>query len=94
MQIVVKASKDSKKDPIEVITRNVTETLGNRDEKAVVSKLFPDQISGNRARLYMVHLPDDLPDRDVSRIVERLSSHDALEYAEIPAAKRPLDHRR
>ena len=90
MQIVVKAAKDLDKDPIEIITRNVAETLGERDEKAVVSKVFPDQTSGNRARLYTVHLPDDLPAKDVSRVVERLSSQEALEYAEVPAAKRPL----
>jgi len=90
MQIVVKAVKNLDRDPIEIITRNVAETLGERDEKAVVSKVFPEQTSGNRARLYMVHLPDDLPEKDISRLVERLSNQEALEYAEVPAAKRPM----
>ena len=90
MQIVVKAAKNSEQDPVEVITQNVAETLGDRDEKPVVSKVFPEQTTGNRGRLYMVHLPDDLPDQDVSRVVEGLSRQESLEYAEIPAAKRPM----
>jgi hypothetical protein len=90
MQIVVKAAKDSDQDPLEIITRNVAETLGDQEEKAVVSKVFPDQTSGNRARLYTVHLPDYLPAKDVSRVVERLSSQEALEYAEVPAPRRPM----
>lgn len=90
MQIVVKAVKNQDKDPVDVITRSVAETLGNRDRQAVVSKVFPDQTSGHRARLYTVELPDDLPARDLNQIVERLSRQEALEYAELPAAKRPL----
>ena len=91
MQIVVKAAKKVDNDPMEIITRNVAETLGDREGRAVVSKVFPQQTTGNRARLYTVHLPDDLPTKDVNRVVERLSSQEALEYAEIPAAKRPMD---
>ncbi len=90
MQIVVKAVKGSEQDPVEVITRNVAETLGDRDERPMVSKVFPDQTTGNRSRLYMVHLPDDLSGQDVNRVVERLSRQESLEYAEIPAAKRPM----
>jgi hypothetical protein len=40
MQIVVKATKDLDKDPIEIITRNVVETLGGWDHRARVSKVF------------------------------------------------------
>jgi hypothetical protein len=91
MQIVVKAAvKNQDKDPVDVITRSVAETLGNRDKQAVVSKVFPNQTSGHRARLYTVELPDDLPVKDLNRIVERLSRQEALEYAELPADKRPL----
>lgn len=91
MQIVVKtAVTNQDKDPIDVITRSVAETLGNRDKEAVVSKVFPNQTSGHRARLYTVELPDDLPAKDLNQIVERLSRQEALEYAELPAAKRPL----
>lgn len=90
MQIVVKAVKNLDQDPVEVITRNVAETLGDRDEKPVVSKVFPDQTTGNRGRLYMVHLPDGLPDQDVDRVVESLSNQDSVEYAEVPAARRPM----
>lgn len=89
MQIVVKAAKDQD-DPLEIIARNVAETLGDREEKAVVSKVFPGQTLGHRARLYTVHLPDDLPAQDVNRVVERLSRQRAFEYAEVPAPKRPL----
>lgn len=90
MQIVVKAAKDLKRDPVEIIARNVAETLGGGHDKAVVSKVFPGQTTGNRARLYTVHLPDSLTEKDVNRVVERLSSQDALEFAEIPASRRPL----
>jgi hypothetical protein len=91
MQIVVKAAKDQDQDPLDVITRSVAETLGHTDKQAVVSKVFPEQTLGNRARLYTVELPDNLPPQDLNRIVERLSSQDAFEYAEVPAAKRPLE---
>ena len=90
MKIVIKAAEDVDTDPIEIIARNVAEILGDRDEKAVISKVFPDVTRGNRARLYTVHLPDNLPAKDVSRIVERLSGQEAIEYAEVPAAKRPM----
>jgi hypothetical protein len=90
MQIVVKAAKDLKRDPLEIITQNVAETLGERQDKAVVSKVFPDQATGNRSRLYTVHLPDDLPEKDVNRVVERLSSQEALEFAGIPAPRLPM----
>jgi hypothetical protein len=89
MQIVVKAAKDQE-DPLEIITRNVAETLGESDEKPLVVKVFPDQTIGHRARLYAIHLPDDLPAKDVNRVVERLSKQKAFEYAEVPAPKRPL----
>ena len=89
MQIVVKAAEDSGEDPIEVITRDVAETLGDRNDRALVSKVFPGLTHGNRARLYVVHLPDDLSAKEVSRVVERLSSQEGLEYAEVPAAKAP-----
>ena len=91
MQIVIKAAKDQDKDPLDVIIRSVAETLGHRDEQAVVSKVFPEQTSGHRARLYTVELPDDLPAQDLNRVVERLSGQEAFEYAEIPAARRPLE---
>lgn len=91
MQIVVKAAKNQDKDPLAVITRSVAETLGHGDEQAVVSKVFPGQSSGHRARLYTVELPDDLPVQDLNRVVERLSGQEAFEYAEVPAAKRPLE---
>jgi len=94
LEIVVKAARDSNQDPVELITRNVAETLGGRDDQAVISKVFPDQATGNRARLYRVHLPDDLPEKDVNRVVEHLSSQEALEYAEVPAPRRPLSSQR
>ncbi|MFL6200271.1 MAG: hypothetical protein ACJ76J_13910 [Thermoanaerobaculia bacterium] len=90
MQIVVKAAKNQDKDPLDVITSSVAETLGSRDKQAVVSKVFPAQTTGHRARLYTVELPDDLPAKDLNRVVERLSRQEAFEYAELPAAKRPL----
>lgn len=89
MQIVVKAAEDSVEDPMEVITRDVAETLGDRNERALVSKVFPGLTHGNRARLYVVHLPDDLSAKEVRRVVKRLSNQEALEYAEVPAPRRP-----
>lgn len=89
MQIVVKAAKDLKRDPLEIIAQNIAETLGRQD-KAVVSKVFPNQATGNRSRLYTVHLSDDLPEKDVNRVVERLSSQEALEFAEIPTPRLPM----
>lgn len=90
MQIVVKAAKNQDRDAFDVISRSVAESLGHR-EQAVVSKVFPEQTSGHRARLYTVELPDDLPAQDLNRVVEQLSGQEAFEYAEIPAAKRPLE---
>jgi hypothetical protein len=90
VDIVVKAAKDQTEDPREIITRSVAETLGDTKRRAVISKVFPEQTTGNRARLYMVRLPDDLPTKDLNRVVEQLSSQEAFEYAELPAAKRPL----
>lgn len=90
MQIVVKAAKNQDKDPLDVIARSVAETLGGWNRQAVISKVFPEQASGHRARLYTVELPDDLPANDVNRVVRRLADQEALEYAEVPAAKRPL----
>lgn len=91
MQIVVKAAKKQEVDALDVIARSVAESLCHRYKRAVVSKAFPEQTSGHRARLYTVELPNDLPAQDLNRVVERLSGQEAFEYAEIPAAKRPLE---
>ena len=90
MQIVVKTSKERAEDAAHLIAKSVTGTLGTRCADPVVSKVFPGQTTGNRARLYMVHLPDELSEKEVSRVVERLRSQDAVESAEIPSPKNPM----
>jgi hypothetical protein len=85
MQIAVKAAEGRTKDASQAIERAVRQTLP--EATVSVRQLFPDASTGNRARLFVVEVPDHLPPTDVAQVVAALNGHAAIEYASIPSPK-------
>jgi hypothetical protein len=91
MPIVVKVTSARLKDAARIVSDLVSAAVGPRSHSAFsVSKIFPDQSTGHRARMFSVDLPNGLSNEELARVVERLRQDDSLEYAEIPAAKKPM----
>ena len=85
MQIAVKAVEGRTKDASEVIRRAIRRTLP--DAPVSVRQLFPDASTGNRARLFVVEVSDQLPPTDVAQVVAALNDEAAIEYASIPSPR-------
>lgn len=91
MQIVFKVRENSV-EQAEQVAKGVVRRLLPESAMADVSvrQLFPGLAAGQRARLYILELPERLSDQKINEVVESLRESDKLEYAEIPAAKRPV----
>jgi hypothetical protein len=91
MQIVFKARAGRAKQVEKLVGKTLRKALpGVPLESVTIRPIFPDVATGQRSRLFTVDLPDQLPQQKITQLVESLRKEDALEYAEIPAAKRPL----
>jgi hypothetical protein len=91
VEIVVKATNEGAQAIEEAVARRVGEALGEPARTATtVSRLFPGVTRGHRARMLVVRVPDRLSPDEVARLLERLRADDAVEYAELPAEKRPM----
>jgi hypothetical protein len=55
-----------------------------------VEKVFPDAQAGQRARLYVVHLPEGADDSCVQTLLKTLRQLESVESASVPAPRRPL----
>jgi hypothetical protein len=91
VEIVVKATTKGDQVIEEAVARRLEEALGAPARTGTtVSRLFPDATRGHRARMLVVRLPDRFSRDEVARLLDRLRADDAVEYAEIPAEKRPM----
>ena len=89
VDIIVKATADRVDDIDTTVTERVREVLGTA-ARVTVSRVFPDVTRGNRARLLLVRLPDELAAPDVTSVLEHLRSAEGVEYAEVPSPKKPM----
>lgn len=91
MEIVVKAVTTGDEEVEQAVARCVREALGDvMPGDVTVSRLFPGVTAGRRAGLLVVRLPDRLSKAEVERTLARLRAESTVEYAEVPAAKRPM----
>jgi hypothetical protein len=91
MQIVFKARQGRAKQVEKLVSKTFKKALPEVPLKSVtVRQIFPGVTTGQRSRLFTVDVPDQLSEQKITHLVESLRKEDALEYAEIPAAKRPL----
>jgi hypothetical protein len=91
MQIVFKARAGRAKQAEKLVGETLKKTLpGESLENITIRPIFPGVATGQRARLFAVDLPDQLSQQNITKLMESLRNEEALEYAEIPAAKRPL----
>jgi hypothetical protein len=91
MQIVFKAREGRAKQAEKLVSKTLRKALPEMALKGVtVRPIFPAVATGQRSRLFTVDLPDQLSEQKIAQLVESLRKEDALEYAEVPAAKRPL----
>jgi hypothetical protein len=76
----------------------VRETLAERVQRSlpdavaphvVVRPLFPDVASGRRAAMFIVDVPDDASSTLLAALIETLRCDDTVEYADVPADRRP-----
>jgi hypothetical protein len=56
----------------------------------VVRPLFTNIASGRRAAMFIVDVPDDASSTLLSSLSETLRCHDAVEFAGVPADRRPV----
>jgi len=90
-QIIVKAKPGFVQYAAKAIRQDVFDILADRPSTPIeVTKVFPNQEQGNRARLFAVHLPDGLSDQDITKILEYLRTQEELEYAESPSPRKPM----
>jgi hypothetical protein len=91
MQIVVKATPESAKQAKAILAARVAAGMSPEHAPDVtVDPVFPGVTQGNRARMFTVTLPDDVPKRVLSLLLKQLQRDKAFEYAAIAAEKRPL----
>lgn len=91
MQIVFKMREGFNEQAEPLAKSAVKDLLPPSDMKDVsVRQLFPGLDKGQRARLFILEVRDGLLDQKIAEAVRSLRSNDAVEYAEIPAARRPL----
>lgn len=91
MQIVFKAREGRAKQAEKLVSKTLRKALpGVPLNSVTVRPIFPGVATGQRSRLFTIDLPDQLSEQKMTQLVESLRKEDALEYAEIPAAKRPL----
>jgi hypothetical protein len=89
VQIAVKAAEGRVKDASNVVRRVVRRALP--DAPVAVRQLFPEAATGQRARLFVVEIPDDRSPADVQKLVDALNGDAAIEYASMPSPKSPAD---
>ena len=77
----------------------VRETIAGRVQRSlpeavaphvVVRPLFPNVASGRRASMFIVDVPEDASATLVASLLDALRCDDAVEYADLPADRRPV----
>ena len=90
MQIVGKVRSATFAAVRETIAERVQRSLpDNVAPHVVVRPLFPDVVSGRRAAMFIVDVPDGAPSALLASLIETLRCDDAVEYAALPADRRP-----
>lgn len=88
MALIVKLAEDDVPDSERVVAESVAAALPpHRTTKILVTKVFPEQRTGRRARLFSVELPG-LSQQELRRVVEVVGQAKGIEYAEIPPVKK------
>lgn len=91
MQIIYKMKEGRVKEAEKMALKNLEQVFSESVMKeASVRQVFPGLTTGQRARLFSINLPAQLPDEQLSEVVELLREEDGVEYAELPAPKRPM----
>lgn len=91
MQIIFKVREGCTDEAEPVAKRAVSEIITQSGMKDVeVRQLFPGLTAGQRARLFILEVADGLSDQKIAEAIEALRNSEAVEYAELPAQKRPL----
>jgi len=92
MQIIFKVKEGRAGEVEELVTKSISKALpGFPANDVTVRQVFPGVTTGQRSRLFTVDLPDRLPDQKIDEVIESLRNEDALEYAEVPAPKQPME---
>jgi hypothetical protein len=89
VEIIVKATTERSDGMEETVGQCVGEALGTA-ARVSVSRLFPHVKSGNRARMLLVRLPDDVTSGQVTSVLERLRAAEGVEYAQLPSPRKPM----
>lgn len=90
MQIVFKVREGQAEQGEEAAKSAAKSHLPDAMKDVSVRQLFPGLTTGQRARLFILELPEGVPDGKIKEVVSSLHKDEAIEYAEIPASKRPM----
>jgi hypothetical protein len=90
MQIVYKIKEGRIEEAKKIVAGSVAAVLEEHAREASVEQVFPGLTTGRRARLFTIDLPDHIPAPKLRELIEALRGEDAVEYAELPAEKKPL----
>jgi hypothetical protein len=90
MQIIYKVKEGKVGEAKKIARKRIDEVLPEPSEEVSVRQVFPGLTTGQRARLFTIDLPSQLPDDNVTELIELLRKEDGIEYAERPATKRPM----
>jgi hypothetical protein len=88
MEITVKATPEHVQDAPRAIRDAVREVVDG--VAARVERVFPQASTGNRSRMFILNLPDELSSDQVRRLIDRLERQDAVEYASLPEPRRAI----
>ncbi len=91
MQIVGKVKNASFDALRETIASLLRESVpASIMSKVVVKPVFPGLSSGHRSGMFTVDLPDSVSAKVVTSIIDSLQGDASVEYAGLPAEKRPM----
>lgn len=90
MQIVFKVKDGCFDDAQKAVEDTIVDLLPARArDQLALRPMFPGVTSGRRRGLCVLDLPDGLSTERIERVLRTLRADDAIEYAELPAAKGP-----
>lgn len=88
MPLIVKLAEDQAQSGEETVVESVAAALpAHMKTKILVTKVFPKQKKGRRARLFSVDFPGLSP-QELERVVEVVAQAKGIEYAQIPPVKK------
>ena len=91
MKVILKTRSDEVEPAERIVESSISQAAPEAlREHLAVSRLFPGQLHGNRARMVSLTLPDNTSSTEVQALVDGLARDPRVEYVQIPERKKFL----